>query len=108
MKAVSRYLVMILSAVMLFPARLFAQNDAAGLFKSQCALCHGENGSGNSPSGKALKARDLRSPETQNKTDAELADVIAKGRNKMPRFGQKLKSDQIQQLVTYIRHLAGK
>lgn len=90
------------------PSWLAAQNDAASLFKTKCVMCHGEDGSGNTPSGKALRAKDLRSAETQSKPDAELADLITKGRNKMPAFGQTLKPDQIQQLVTYIRHLARK
>jgi len=90
------------------PLWLAAQNDAAGLFKSKCAMCHAEDGSGNSPSGKALKAKDLRSSGTQSTSDAGIADMIRKGRNKMPAFGQKLKPDQIQQLVTYIRQLAKK
>ena len=92
----------------LCPTWLAAQNDAASLFKSKCVLCHGEDGSGSTPSGKALKAKDLRSEETQKKSDAEIAEVITKGRNKMPAFGQKLKPDQIQQLVGYIRQLAKK
>ena len=90
------------------PSWLFAQSDPAAVFKSKCVMCHGEDGSGNTPSGKALKAKDLRSEETQKKSDADLADVIAKGRNKMPAFGQKLKPDQIQQLVGYIHHLSKK
>lgn len=103
----SHYLVTVL-LVILCPCWLFAQNDAASVFKSKCVLCHAADGSGNSPSGKALKAKDLRSSETQSKSDTEIADVIAKGRNKMPAFGEKLKPDQIQGLVTYIRQLAKK
>jgi mono/diheme cytochrome c family protein len=87
---------------------LIAETDAASLFKAKCALCHGEDGSGNTPTGKAQKAKDLRSEETQKKSDAEIAEVITKGRNKMPAFGQKLKPDQIQQLVAYIRQLPKK
>lgn len=94
-----------LTAALISPSLLHAQAESKALFKSKCVLCHGEDGSGNSPSGKALKAKDLRLPETQNKSDAEIADVISKGRNKMPAFGQKLKPEQIQQLVTYIRQL---
>jgi mono/diheme cytochrome c family protein len=103
-----RDLVTTILTLILSPSWLAAQSDASSLFKSKCALCHAEDGSGNSPSGKALKARDLRSPETQTKPDAEIAEVIAKGRNKMPPFGQQLKPDQIQQLVVYIRRLAKK
>ena len=100
-----RHLTMLIFAFALCPSWLASQSDVASLFKSKCALCHAEDGSGSSPSGKALKARDLRAPETQTKGDAEIAEVIAKGRNKMPPFGQKLKPDQIQQLVAYIRQL---
>jgi len=90
------------------PSWLAAENDAASLFKSKCAMCHAEDGSGNTPSGKALKAKDLRSQETQSESDAEISEVITKGRNKMPAFGQKLKPDQIQELVGYVRRLAKK
>lgn len=90
------------------PSWLAAENDAASLFKSKCAMCHAQDGSGNSPSGKALKAKDLRSQEAQSKSDAEISEVITKGQGKMPAFGQKLKPDQIQQLVSYVRQLAKK
>ena len=102
-----RYAAMLVVLV-LCPAWVSAQTDAASLFKSNCALCHAQDGSGNSPSGKALKAKDLRLPETQTKSDADIAEVISKGRNKMPSFGQKLKPEQIQQLVAYIHQLAKK
>jgi len=103
-----RDLVTTILTLILSPSWLVAQSDTASLFKSKCALCHAEDGSGSSPSGRALKARDLRSPETQAKPDTEIAEVIAKGRNKMPPFAQQLKPDQIQQLVAYIRRLATK
>jgi len=90
------------------PHFLTAETDAASLFKAKCALCHGEDGSGNTPTGKAQKAKDLRSEETQKKSDTEIAEVITKGRNKMPAFAQKLKPEQIQQLVAYIRQLPKK
>ena len=94
--------------VILCSSWLLAQNDAASVLKSKCVLCHAADGSGNSPTGKALKAKDLRSAETQTKSDSDIAAVITKGRNKMPPFGEKLKPDQIQGLVAYIRQLAKK
>ena len=92
----------------IFPRLLTAETDAASLFKAKCALCHGEDGSGNTATGKAQKAKDLRSEETQKKSDEEIAEVITKGRNKMPAFAQKLKPEQIQQLVAYVRQLPRK
>jgi cytochrome c6 len=108
MKRTSRTLFMILLGGAIYPSWLFAQSDAAALFKSKCVLCHGEDGSGNTPSGKALKAKDLRSDETQKKSGPEITEVITKGRKTMPAFGQNLKPDQIQQLVAYIHHLGKK
>ena len=108
MKRTLRGLAIILLGGAICPSGIAAQTNVASLFKSKCVMCHGEDGSGNTPSGKALKAKDLRSEETQKKSDAEIAEVITKGRNKMPAFAQKLKPDQIQQLVAYVRQLGKK
>lgn len=85
-----------------------AQSDVAKVYKTNCVLCHAADGSGSSPSGKALGAKDLASSEVQKKTDAELTEVIAKGRGKMPAFGAKLKPDDIKQLIAYIRAMPKK
>jgi mono/diheme cytochrome c family protein len=95
-------------ATLALPSRLKAQSDAAKVYKTNCALCHSADGSGDSASGKALKAKDLRSPEVQGKSDAELTEVITKGKGKMPAFGQKLSADVIKSLVAYIRELPKK
>ena len=85
-----------------------AQNDAEKIYKTNCVLCHAADGSGSSPSGKALKAQDLRSDAVQKKSDAELTASITNGKGKMPAFGKKLKPDDIAQLVAYIRALPKK
>jgi mono/diheme cytochrome c family protein len=82
-----------------------AQSGAANIYKTNCTLCHGTDGSGNTPSGKAMHAKDLRTDEVQKQSDAALAEVITKGKGKMPVFGAKLKSDDIAQLVVFIRQL---
>jgi mono/diheme cytochrome c family protein len=85
-----------------------AQEEAAKLYKANCAMCHSANGSGDSVAGKALKAKDLRSPEVQSQTDAALLEVISKGKNKMPAFGEKIEAGDIKKLVAYLRELAKK
>jgi mono/diheme cytochrome c family protein len=95
-------------AILALPSGTRAQSDAAKVFKTNCTLCHADDGSGNSPTGKALKAKDLKSDEVQKQTDAALAEVIAKGRGKMPAFGSKFSPDVINSLVGYIRQLAKK
>ena len=87
----------------------FAQtNPAEDLFKSKCAMCHGPDGAAKTPMGSALKIRDLKSEEVQKQSDADLTQVVAKGKNKMPAFDGKLKKEQIDQLVAFIRQLAKK
>jgi mono/diheme cytochrome c family protein len=95
-------------ANLIFPSSLRAQNDVAKAFSANCILCHSANGSGDSVSGKALKAKDLRSDEVQKKSDAELAEFITKGQGQMPAFGPKLSADMIKSLVAYIRNLPKK
>jgi cytochrome c6 len=74
--------------------------------KSKCAMCHSADGSASTPAGKQFKARDLRSPEVQKQSDAELAALIRDGKGKMPSFGSALKAEEIQDLVAFIRKLA--
>jgi cytochrome c6 len=85
-----------------------AQGDAEGTFKVKCAGCHGADGGANTPAAKALGVHDFQSPDVQKQTDAELADIIAKGKNKMPKYGEKLKDSEIKDLVGYVRTLGKK
>lgn len=95
-------------STLILPSQLRAQADAAKTFKTNCALCHSADGSGDSPTGKALKAKDLKSDEVQKASDSDLADIIAAGKGKMPAFGKKLSPDAIKSLVAYIRALPKK
>jgi len=82
--------------------------EAQDIYKAKCQMCHAADGSGNTPAGKKFGAKDLKSPEVQKHTDAELFAVIAKGQNKMPAFTGKLNDQQMLTIVAYIRHIAGK
>jgi len=88
------------------PAR--ADDAAAKLFQSKCAACHAADGGGNTVAGKALKIVDLRDPEVQKKSDADLIAVVTKGKDKMPTYEKTLKTDEINSLVAYVRELAKK
>jgi mono/diheme cytochrome c family protein len=95
-------------AVILFSTTVLADDASAALYKTKCASCHGADGSGNTPAGKSLKVRDLRSAEVQKMTDSELIKVTSDGKGKMPAYGKKLSADQIKSLVAAIRALAPK
>lgn len=85
-----------------------ADDPGAAVYKAKCASCHAADGSGNTPAGKTLKVRDLRSPEVQKMSDAELIAATTNGKGKMPAYGSKLSADQIKQLVATIRAMAPK
>ncbi|HEX4002920.1 MAG TPA: cytochrome c [Candidatus Acidoferrales bacterium] len=82
------------------PAR--AAEDGAAVFKSNCVVCHGADGTG-TPTGKSLKAPDLHSDAVQKLTDAEISAQIENGKNNMPPFKGVLNADQVKALVVYVR-----
>jgi cytochrome c6 len=85
-----------LAAVWVSPA---AAQDAAATYKAKCAMCHGPDGKG----GK-MGTRDFASEDVQKMSDAQLTEVITKGKPpKMPAYESKLKDTEIKELVTYIR-----
>ena len=79
-----------------------AADDGASLFKTNCVVCHGADGTG-TPTGKALKAPDLHSDAVQKLTDKQIADQIDNGKNNMPPFKGTLNADQVKLLVAYVR-----
>jgi len=102
----NRKLLVILSLAILIilPATLAAA-DGAALYKAKCAMCHGADGSGATPMGKSMKLRDLRSPEVQKQTDAELTKVTADGKGKMPAYKGKMTDAEISAVVAHMRTL---
>jgi mono/diheme cytochrome c family protein len=77
---------------------------AADLFKSKCAMCHGADGTG-SAIGKKMGAHDFTTAEVQKMSDANITETITNGKNKMPKYSDKLKPEEIKGLVAYIRSL---
>ena len=80
--------------------------DAGALYKSKCAMCHGADGKGDTPVGKKMGVHDFAAPEVKAMSDADLTQIITKGKNKMPAYAGKLKDSEVKDLVAYIRHLA--
>lgn len=96
------------AACFIAPRSVAQTNPAEDLFKAKCASCHGPDGAGKTTMGTMLKIRDLQSQGVQKQTDADLNRIIAKGKNKMPAFDGKLKKEQIEQLVVYVREVGKK
>lgn len=103
--AFSALLLLALSVSTVLPASSPVAYDAAATFKGKCASCHGLDGSGNTAFGKKENIRNLRSAEVQGMSDAQLYEVIAKGKKKMPGYEKTLGADTCKQLATYVRQL---
>jgi cytochrome c6 len=73
--------------------------DAATLFASKCAACHGKEGKGTAV-GQKMGAKDLMAVKA---TEEELAAVITNGRGKMSAFKDKLSADEIKALAKYVK-----
>ena len=73
-------------------------------FQTYCAVCHGDDGKGQTPKGKEKGARDFTVAKWQKSVDdTRLEDSITKGRGKMPSFKTKLSADDIKALVKEVR-----
>ncbi len=72
----------------------------SALFVEYCVKCHGQDGTGNTPKGKQLMARDFTDAEWQSsKKDDQLIKQVREGSEDMPAFGKKLTKEQIESLV---------
>ena len=94
-------LLLVLVLAIALPVAVFA--DGAAIYKTKCTACHGADGSGQTPVGKSLKLKDLRSPEIQKLTDAEITKSLTDGKGKMP--ASKLSADDIKAVIGYVRSL---
>jgi mono/diheme cytochrome c family protein len=85
--------------------------DGLEHFADHCAVCHANNGSGDTPIGRSLypRAPDMRSERTQRLTDGELFGIIENGvrLTGMPAWGTGTPDGERASwaLVHFIRHL---
>ena len=90
----------VLAVAMLLTSSAWA-DDAAALYKSKCASCHGADGNG-SPIGLKMGVTPFK---TSKGTDADWIKITKEGKGKMPPYAKSLSDDQIKDLVKYMRTL---
>jgi len=95
------------------PVKPSAASIAQGkkIYGYDCAMCHGADGDGKGDLAADMKFKlaDFRDPASlKNMTDGEMFNVIKNGKGEMPSEGDRAKTDDIWNLVNYIRSLAKK
>lgn len=108
MKATNKSIAWLVIILFVICCSLLAEEgggSGAATFKSKCVVCHGADGSGNTPLGKQLQAANFHSKEVQQRTNAELGKIVHDGQANMPPFGDQLSDQEITEVVKYVRQL---
>ncbi len=79
------------------------------IYGYDCAQCHGAAGDGKTDVAKDLRVPDLTDPAVlKDRTDGALFYILKNGHGDMPREGDRVKPEQLWDLVNYVRSLARK
>jgi mono/diheme cytochrome c family protein len=91
------------------PVKATPESIEAGkkIYSYDCVMCHGALGDGKTGPAKEMKIPNFTDPAfLKDRPDGELFYVIKNGRGDMPREGDRVKPEQIWDLVNYIRFLS--
>ena len=74
-------------------------------FATNCEPCHGPNGEGGlvKVENKQIKVASLKSDHAKKHTDDELIKIVTGGEEEMPAFKDKLRPEEISELVSFVR-----
>jgi len=95
------------------PVKPTAESIAAGKkwYGYDCAMCHGKDGDGKGDMAADMKVKlaDFTDPAAlKDRTDGEIFYIIKNGKGQMPAEGDRLKANELWNLVNYVRSLAKK
>jgi mono/diheme cytochrome c family protein len=83
---------------------------ARGLYKENCAECHGDTGKGDGPKGRKLftdPSNLTNAARMGSLTDGALFYEVSEGRRPMPEFKTRMTEEQRWQLVLLMRSFSG-
>jgi mono/diheme cytochrome c family protein len=106
MKTTKLVMLVMTIAVALFiliPNLSWAADDAAALYKTKCAACHGPDGAGKP----AAKIPSLIGDEAKKASDADLEKAVT-DKPKHAGVAKSLTPDQVKLVVSYVRELQKK
>jgi cytochrome c6 len=94
-----------IAVIAAFTLPAIAQNTGAATYTSKCQMCHGADGAGTTPAGKAMKAPSFLSPAVVKEPNADLIAATKNGKGKMPAYAGKLTDAEIKDVIAHIRTL---
>lgn len=90
----------------------WAGDDAALLYKTKCAVCHGADGLANTPMGKKQSIPSFASDKIQKSSDADIQDFVLNGGKEKKAShafaGKGITPAEGAQLAKYIKELGRK
>lgn len=93
------------------PVKSTPESIAEGkkIYGYDCVQCHGASGDGKTEPAKEIRIPDFTDPAIlKDRTDGELFYVIKNGRGAMPLEGDRVNTEQLWDLVNYVRSLVKK
>jgi mono/diheme cytochrome c family protein len=77
------------------------------LYRVNCLHCHGPRGEGDGPVAAYLREKpaNLRSSDVQDKTQADIYEIVSHGKDVMPAFRGELSADERWTVATFIKRL---
>lgn len=118
MKQMMMWKLPVILAIVISSSNAFADHstsfDGYRIFRANCSVCHGLDGTGNGPLASKLETKpaDLTNSDSlKKKSDRELFKIIegsaphGQVSDDMPRWGLALPQAQIRSLLTYVRYL---
>lgn len=87
------------------PATAESVARGASLYKTNCAVCHGEGGRGDGPVGRKFDPApvDLSKDYTQSQADGQLFFTLTRGRVAMPFYRDALSQQERWDVVNYVK-----
>lgn len=99
-----RSILVLAVAASLAGAAGFAQSGGEATYKAKCQMCHGANGSADTPTAKMLKVKPVSDPDIKKLSVDEIISVIKNGKGKMhPVAG--LSDAQTKEVATFYKGL---